>query len=135
MVTEKHDTLKSQHITHSLNIMKILTFKTRLSVKIRKIEKEFKTVTKQQIHNKEQISILRYGAYDVDPKYLVIWIITQSDKVRDDFKNNEVLKKLLREKFYYVDYPESSINDVKIGFESEETIKRESGGDWYLHFK
>ncbi|MBF00218.1 hypothetical protein [Flavobacterium coralii] len=93
--------------------MKIFTFKTRLSVKIRKIEKEFNTVTKQQIHNKEHISILRYGAYDVDPKYLVIWIITQSDKVRDDLKNNEVLKKLLREKFYYVDYPECSINDVK----------------------
>ena len=115
--------------------MGIFNFKKELSTKIKIIEKDFKNIVKKEIEDKEHVSILRYGAYDIDPKYLVIWIITQSDKMRDHLKNNERVKKILREKLDHINYPKSAINNVNIEFESEETIKRESNGDLYVHFK
>ena len=33
------------------------------------------------------------------------------------------------------DYPADAQNNVHIGFESQETVDRESDGNWYLHFK
>jgi len=49
--------------------------------------------------------------------------------------NDKSLNDLLRNTLIIAEYPKEALNDVFIGFESQETVKRESGGDWYLHFK
>ena len=76
----------------------------------------------------------RYGAYEIDPKYLVFWICVKSgaQKIRlaSDLKLMEKCNKVLVEN----DYPEQARNLVHIGFESQETVNRESNGNWFDHF-
>jgi hypothetical protein len=109
--------------------------KNTLSNKIEIAEREIKRIVQEELKGKENVKILKYGAYDIDPKYLVIWITVESDEVKSQLERNGILNKQLRDLLVKVGYPEKSIDEVKIGFESEETVNRESNGDWYLHFK
>ncbi len=83
----------------------------------------------------EDIRIINYGAVDIDPKHLVFWIITKSDAEKMKLKFNSDLQKELKNLFYLHKYPEEACKNISIGFESEETVKRESNGNWYHHFK
>jgi hypothetical protein len=84
---------------------------------------------------KEKFWIEWYGAYDIDPKNLVLWICVESDKVKSEFESNSKLLEELRETFLKNNYPEQAIPFIHIGFESQETVDRESNGNWYNHFK
>jgi hypothetical protein len=76
-----------------------------------------------------------YGAYDVNPKHLVFWICLISDKMKTEFKSNTELLTRLRDLLAIHDYPEQARQSVFIDFESQETVDRESDGNWYHHFK
>jgi len=76
-----------------------------------------------------------YGAYDIDPKHLVYWICVESDKMKNKLIENIELHTALRSLLDKHEYPEESRKFVHIGFESEETVNRESNGNWYHHFK
>lgn len=117
--------------------MEIFNFfrKNNLSNKIEMAEREIKQIVQEKLNEKEKVKILKYGAYDIEPNYLVIWVTVESDKIKDQLERDGILKKQLRDVLVKVRYPEKSIDKVKIGFESEETVNRESNGDWYLHFK
>ncbi len=41
----------------------------------------------------------------------------------------------LKEVLIKHDYPKEAIDLVHIGIESQETVERESDGNWYNHFK
>ena len=83
----------------------------------------------------EKYEIIYYGANYVHPGFLAFWICVQSDRERDRLRSNRGLMNRLRQTFVDADYPEDGRDDVDIGFESQETVNRESGGDWYKHFK
>ncbi|MFZ2783499.1 MAG: hypothetical protein WAZ36_03810 [Sediminibacterium sp.] len=76
-----------------------------------------------------------YGSYDIDPKYLVIWICVESDNIKLGLESNKELVNKLRETLIKNNYPKEAVPFVHIGFESQETVDRESNGDWYKHFK
>lgn len=76
-----------------------------------------------------------YGAYDIDPKNLVFWICVQTDKTKKRFESDPNLSNNIRPLFENYNYPDQAREHVYIGFESQETVNRESNGDWYLHFK
>jgi hypothetical protein len=76
-----------------------------------------------------------YGAYDIDPKHLVYWICVQSDKMKNELHENSELNIELRSLLEKNEYPAESQKFVHIGFESQETVDRESKGNWYYHFK
>ena len=84
---------------------------------------------------KEKFWINYYGAYYIDPNNLVFWICVNSDEMKFILKSNNDLLNKLKQLFYKHNYPLESINYVYIGFESQETVDRESNGDWYVHFK
>lgn len=99
-------------------------------IKIKKdIEKKIKTVCS------ENFSVLYYGSYDIDPKYLACWICVDSDEMKHRLEKDNDLNAALREILVKNEYPTKAIKSVHIGFESEETVQRESNGDWYVHFK
>jgi hypothetical protein len=76
-----------------------------------------------------------YGAYDINPKHLVYWICVQSDKMKNNLTGNIELTTSLRYLLAKHAYPADSQKFVHIGFESQETVNRESKGNWYYHFK
>lgn len=104
-----------------------------LEKKIEFIKEEMKKII--SLHCNEDFSILHYGAYEINPKYLVFWICVETDKMKVKLKNNKNINKNLRELLLKNNYPKEAINDVYIGFESKETVDRESKGDWHLHFQ
>ena len=84
---------------------------------------------------KEIFWIDYYGAYDIDPKYLAIWICVKSDKTKLSLLSNQQIMNSLKEVLIKHDYPKEAIDLVHIGIESQETVERESDGNWYNHFK
>jgi len=107
--------------------------KNTLKNKIVHIQNDIKNIVTNYCD--EKIWIMRYGAYDIDPKYLVIWVCVVSDCMKHKLQSNNELKKSIDLIFKKHGYPEQAMSKVKVGFESQETVDRESEGDWYLHFK
>ena len=66
----------------------------KLKAKIESIKKDIKNLTSKFCN--EKFSVAYYGAFDIDPKYLVYWICVQTDKVKHDLENNEFLRNDLR---------------------------------------
>src|SRR5205085_5421889 len=71
----------------------------------------------------EKVWINSYGAYDIDPKYLVFWICIDTDKVKKQLRENNSLMNDLRELLVKHNYPMESRQFVKIDFESQETVQ------------
>ena len=104
---------------------------------IKKAISKSKRDIKQLIHRycDEKFWIDSYGAVDIDPKHLVIWICVQSDRMKDRLAVEPDLPNEIRSILIKNNYPHQSVDEVYIGIESQETVDRESDGDWYLHFK
>jgi hypothetical protein len=83
----------------------------------------------------EHTSVWWYGAYDIHPKHLVFWICITTDATKQRFEADIELLKKLRFLLEFYDYPIIGREGVHIGFASEETVQRESKGNWFYHFK
>lgn len=114
-------------------MLKYFYRKDSLKRKILDIKDDIEQLVKT--HCNEKFFIDWYGAYDIDPRYLVYWICIKTDrekaKLKDDLKLNSELRQLLEKH----KYPTNVQKFVHIGFESQETVDRESNGNWYHHFK
>ncbi|MCE3295139.1 MAG: hypothetical protein K0R65_853 [Crocinitomicaceae bacterium] len=116
-----------------MSIFKFIYPKSSLKRKILNVEDDIKKII--TLNCEESFFINRYGAYDIDPKNLVFWICVKSDAQKLNLSTNKDLTGTLYNLLTKYDYPKEAIPFVHIGFESQETVDRESGGDWYLHFK
>ncbi|WP_029272583.1 hypothetical protein [Flavobacterium sp. KJJ] len=116
-----------------MGIFNFFKSKKTLEIKVIKIKKDIEAIVSEVCS--ENFSVLKYGAYEINPKYLVYWICVNTDEVRNKLSNDKILKETLRNVIINAEYPIEAVNDVFVGFESQETVDRESNGDWYLHFK
>lgn len=105
----------------------------KLKTKIERIKNDIENLTSSFCI--EKFSVLYYGAFDIDPKYLVYWICVQTDKIKSELENNKELKQNLRQLLDKNEFPIDSRKYVAIEFESQETVDRESNGNWWHHFK
>lgn len=116
-----------------MGLFSFLYSKDSLKIKIQNIKKDFEVIVSKACS--EKFSVLHYGEYKINPKHLVFWIAVATDNTKSKLIDNKVLNDELRNVLVQNHYPEEAIDDVYIGFESQETVDRESNGDWYLHFK
>lgn len=84
---------------------------------------------------REKSWVTYYGANDIHPRHLVYWICVESDAEKHRLAADAVLYAELRELLTRFNYPVEGRDEVHIGFESQETVDRESGGDWWRHWK
>jgi hypothetical protein len=101
--------------------------------KVRKIETGITAIV--SVEATEPFWVTHYGAIDIDPRYLVYWICVHSDAERDRLAANHDLIAQLRELLTIYGYPAESRQHVHIGFESQETVNREAGGNWFYYWK
>jgi hypothetical protein len=83
----------------------------------------------------EKFFIYWYGAYDLDPKYLVYWVCVKTDNMKAKLESDRDLNSELRQLLEAHEYPIEAREFVHLGFESQETVDKKSGGNWYQHFK
>lgn len=104
-----------------------------LKEKIADIKGDIKKIVRD--YCPEDCNVTWYGAYDIDPKYLVYWICIETDKMKKELENNITLNDKLRRVLDKHQYPANAQKYIRIEFESQETVDRESEGNWYYHFK
>jgi hypothetical protein len=75
--------------------------------------------------------VCHYGVPYINPRHLAFVILTPADKDRDDLRNDASLEPALRSTLVPNGYPPDAAPLVGFRFESEETIKRDFGGNWY----
>ena len=86
-------------------------------------------------HTSEKFWVTHYGANDIHPRHLVYWIVVVSDQEKCRLESDSLLIAELRSLLVKHDYPVEGRDGVHIGFESQETVDRESGGNFYHHWK
>jgi hypothetical protein len=86
-------------------------------------------------HAKEKFWVTHYGANNIHPKHLVYWIVVGSDYEKHRLEADSGLMAVLRSLLMKYDYPIEGRDGVHIGFESQETVDRESNGNFYHHWK
>ena len=79
--------------------------------------------------------VTHYGANDIHPRHLVYWICVQTDQEKQRLEENQSFRVRLRSVLDEYEYPIEGRAHVFIGFESQETVDRESGGNWWYHWK
>jgi hypothetical protein len=116
-----------------MTILRYLFSKHSIKRKIYDIQNDIINIVKPSCP--EKFDVIWYGAYQIDPKNLVYWICVESDEIKDQLAKNISLNEELRSLLIKNNYPEQARRHVYIGFESQETVDRESNGSWYVHFK
>lgn len=86
-------------------------------------------------NTQESFWVTHYGANDIHPRHLVYWIVVQSDREKRRLEKDSTLMASLRRLLDEHDYPAEGRSGVHIGFESHETVQRDSGGNYWHHWK
>ena len=97
------------------------------------IEKAIKGIMKEA--SVEKVWVTHYGANDIHPRHLVYWVCVDTDTEKHRLEVDADLMSRLRGLLVDFDYPQEGRDGVHIGFESTETVNRESNGNWWHHWK
>lgn len=103
-----------------------------LKLKIWRIESSIKTLVKAA--GCKPI-VWSFGAYYIDPRYLVIVVGVPSDKERDSLRNDKRFLSEINALLVRFNWPIQSRAHVRFDIESQETVDRENNGNWWYHYK
>jgi len=107
--------------------------RSQLTKAVRRAEKRMCDIVSLKLGHR--VTPLSYGSIDVDPGLLVIWIRVRNDEEKEQLTVDETLRESLRQELLEEGYPEEAALRAFIGFESQETVDRDSSGDWWGHFR
>lgn len=79
--------------------------------------------------------IFHFGAVDISPEHLAYWITTPTDAERDRLSADAALVASFRAALAEAGYPAGAIPSVGFAFESQETVDRVHGGNWWYAVK
>ena len=104
----------------------------KLWLTIRRARGEVKKLARRRCPDAKVFS---FGATDIDPRHLAIWITTRTDEERDRLRQDTSLHQQIRDALLQVGYPGAAVPLVALTFESQETVDRDFGGNWYYATK
>ena len=104
-----------------------------LDRKIGRIHKAIKRTVAEV--STEECEVTSFGATEIDPAYLSVWVCARTDAERDRLSSDKNLVARLRYVFVTHDYPEAARDKVYISFASQEEVDRDWGGDWWQFIK
>jgi hypothetical protein len=76
-----------------------------------------------------------FGAFYLDPKFLVFVVGVQTDAEKERLKSDPVFSGLLKNLLSLRNWPSSAREHVVFDIESQETVDRETNGNWWYHYK
>ena len=103
-----------------------------LKWKICRIESAIKSLIKTE--NSKPI-VWSFGSYTIDPKYLTFVVGISTDEKRNQLRNNTEFNKSLKLLLAKFNWPKKARNYVTFDIESQETVDRETNGNWWYHYK
>ena len=95
---------------------------------IRRTKRQVKEIVDQHVAGARVFST--QGATRIDPRYLTIWIATNTDDERNRLRKEPKLYEQFCEALVRAGYPKESIPIVGLVVESQETVDRDFGGRW-----
>ena len=108
-------------------------FKSPIARVTDRIERALKEMMSH--HTTEKFFVTHYGANDIHPRHLAYWIVVVSDREKHRLEHDAALLVALRGLLVTHNYPAEGREGVHIGFESQETVDRESNGNFWEHWK
>ena len=76
-----------------------------------------------------------FGAYDIDPKHLVFVVGVSTDAEKESLQKNHVFQSEIKALLTKHDWPVAAREHVLFDIESQETVDRETEGNWWYHYK
>ncbi len=76
-------------------------------------------------------TVSSFGATGDDPRAFTVTIDVQYDRERDEIRMDPLLRERFRQALVNADYPVAAIPRVGFNVQSQQTVNRDFGGDWY----
>jgi hypothetical protein len=76
-----------------------------------------------------------FGAYNIDPKYLVFVIGVPTDNEKERLRADSAFCTKMRSLLEKHNWPVAARKHVVFDIESQETVDREENGNWWYHYK
>lgn len=106
----------------------LVTFSWRLSPRVFLAKRRIARLASQRGIRPKWVSSI--GAIGIDPKHLSIWIAVDKDWERDELLQDSNFEAACREVLLRCGYPSGAVLFVGIAVESQQTVDRDSGGNW-----
>jgi hypothetical protein len=80
-------------------------------------------------------NVWSFGAYYIDPKNIVFVAGVQTDEEKEKLKTDIKIQNQMKELLERFNWPLDARKYVTFDIESQETVNRETNGNWWYHYK